>query len=151
MIQSCNGSNKKSQTLEDDNFTKSSYSIMIEEFEYHNLTIIINEEKKMFDDIMDKKKYYNSLIYLFLIGHVGTCKTFTLKLIIQGLLQSYNKDIYSNLTKTKALFMVFTSKVAFNIDGLTIYSTLNIHIQQSLFSLLNLSWNSLNKLTCQHE
>jgi hypothetical protein len=46
VIESCNGSNKKSQTLEDDNFTKSPYSIMIEEFEYHNLSIKINEEQK---------------------------------------------------------------------------------------------------------
>ncbi len=53
MIQSCNGSNQKSQTLEDDNFTKSSYSMMMEEFEYHNLTRKINQEQKlMFDDIM---------------------------------------------------------------------------------------------------
>ncbi len=84
-------------------------------------------------------------------GGVGTCKTFTLKFIIQGLLQSYNKNISSNLTKTKALFMAFTSKIAFNIDGLTIHSTLNIPIQKSLFSLLNLSSNSLNNLTCQYE
>ncbi len=91
------------------------------------------------------------MIDLFLIGGVGTCKTFTLKFIIQELLQSYNQDIFSNLTKTKALFLVFTSKVVFNIDSLTIHSTLNIPIQQSLFSLLNLSTNSLNKLTCQYE
>jgi hypothetical protein len=57
VIQSCNGSNQKSQTLEDDNFTKSSYSMMMEEFEYHNLIIKINEEQKlMFDDIMHLKK-----------------------------------------------------------------------------------------------
>ncbi len=34
----------------------------------------------------------------------------------------------SNLTKTKALFMASISKVAFNIDGLTIHSTLNVHV-----------------------
>jgi hypothetical protein len=38
IIQSCNGSNQKSQFLEDDhNFTKSPYSMMIEEFEYCSL------------------------------------------------------------------------------------------------------------------
>jgi len=75
-----------------------------------------------------KNNNYNSLNFLFFIGGVGTCKTFTLKFIIQGLLQSYNKNVSSNLTKTKALFMAFISKVAFNIDGLTIHSTLNIPI-----------------------
>jgi hypothetical protein len=57
----------------------------------------------------------------------------------------------SNLTKTKALFMALTSKVVFNIDDLTIHSTLNIPIQQSLFNLPNLSSYSLNWLKCQYE
>jgi hypothetical protein len=33
VIQSCNGSNQKSQFLEDENFTKSSYSMTMEEFD----------------------------------------------------------------------------------------------------------------------
>jgi hypothetical protein len=56
-----------------------------------------------------------------------------------------------NLTKTKTLLMALVGKTAFNIEGLTIHSTLNIHVQQSLFSLPNLSSNSLNRLTCQYE
>ncbi len=53
VIQSCNGSNQKSQTLEDDNFTKSWYSMIMKKFKYHNLTRKINEEQSlMFDDIM---------------------------------------------------------------------------------------------------
>jgi len=86
-----------------------------------------------------------------LIGGVGTGKTFTLKFIIQGLLQLYNKNISSNLTKTKALLMVSTCKVSFNINGLTIHLVLNILVQQFLSSLPNLSTYSLNKLTCQYE
>jgi hypothetical protein len=56
-----------------------------------------------------------------------------------------------DLTKTKALLMTSISKVAFNINGLTIHSTLNILVQQSLFSLPSLSLNLLNRLTCQYE
>ncbi len=37
VIQSRNGSNQKSQFLEDENFTKSWYSMMMEKFEDHNL------------------------------------------------------------------------------------------------------------------
>jgi hypothetical protein len=37
IIQSCNGSNQKSQILKDENFTKLSYSMMMEEFEYLGL------------------------------------------------------------------------------------------------------------------
>jgi hypothetical protein len=45
MIQSCNGSNKKSQKLKNENFVKSSYSMMMEEFEYCNLIKQLNEEE----------------------------------------------------------------------------------------------------------
>ncbi len=57
----------------------------------------------------------------------------------------------SDLTKTKVLFMAPTGKIVFNIDDLTIHSTLNIPIQQSLSNLRNLSSYSLNWLTCQYE
>jgi hypothetical protein len=56
VIQSCNGSNQKSQFLEDGNFTKSSYSMMMEEFEYRILLKQLNEEKILiFDDVMHRK------------------------------------------------------------------------------------------------
>jgi hypothetical protein len=82
---------------------------------------------------------------------VGIGKTFTLKLIIQGLLWLYNKDVSSNSTKTKVLLMASTCKDVFNINSLRIHSTLNIPMQQSLFNLPNLSLDSLNRLTCQDE
>ncbi len=82
--------------------------------------------------------YHNIPIHIFLIGGVATSKFFTLKLIIQGLSQLYNKDLPSNLTKIKTLFMACTGKVAFNIDGQTIHSTLNIHVQQTLTNMSNL-------------
>jgi hypothetical protein len=56
-----------------------------------------------------------------------------------------------DLTKTKALLMAPIGKITFNIDGLTIHSTLNIIVQQSLSNLPNLSSNSLNTFTCQYE
>jgi len=57
---------------------------------------------------------------LFFTRDARTNKTFTLKLIIQELLWLYNRDISFDLTKTKALFMASTCKVAFNIDSLKI-------------------------------
>ncbi len=56
-----------------------------------------------------------------------------------------------DLTKIKALLMASTCKIAFNIDDLTIHSTFNIFVQQSSFSLPNLSSNSLNRFTCRYE
>jgi hypothetical protein len=43
----------QTQILEDDNFTKSPFSMTRENFEYHNLVKQLNEEQKlMFDDII---------------------------------------------------------------------------------------------------
>jgi hypothetical protein len=52
-----------------------------------------------------------------LIGGVRIGKTFVLRLINQELKQLYNKDLTLVLTKTKALPMASTCKIAFNIDG----------------------------------
>jgi hypothetical protein len=95
--------------------------------------------------------YLNTSICLFLTRVAGIGKNNSLKLVIQGLLQLYNRHILSNSTKTKALLMVSISKVAFNIDGLTIHSTIEKHVQQSLSNLPNLSSDSLNRLTCRYE
>jgi hypothetical protein len=67
------------------------------------------------------------------------------------LLWLYNKDVSSNLTKTKVLLMALIGKITFNIEGSMIHSTLKIRVQQSLYSLPNLSSDSLNRLTCQCE
>jgi hypothetical protein len=103
----------------------------MEEFEYQILFKQLNEEQRLlFDDVMHRIQLYpNTLICLFLIGGVRTIKTFTLKLIIQGLLRLYNKDKSFDLTKIEVLFMTSIGKVAFNIDSLTIHLTLNIHVQ----------------------
>jgi hypothetical protein len=61
---------------------------MMEEFEYHNLLIQLNEEQRLiFDDIMHRKQLcLDTPICLFLTWDLRIGKTFTLKLIIQGLL-----------------------------------------------------------------
>ncbi len=59
--------------------------------------------------------------YVFFIRGAEMNKTLTLKLIIEGLLQLCNRDIFFDLTKTKVLLMALTSKVVFNIDSLTIH------------------------------
>jgi hypothetical protein len=102
--------------------------MMMEEFEYHNLLKQLNEEKILiFDDIMHRKQLYLDIpICFFFTRGVGTNKTFILKNKIKGLLLLYNKNIYFELAKNKALLMASTNKDAFNIDGLTIHSTLNI-------------------------
>jgi chromosomal replication initiation ATPase DnaA len=70
--------------------------MMMEELEYCGLLRQLNEEHILiFDDVMHKKKLYrDTLICLFLIGGVGIGKTFILKLIIQRLLQLYNRNMF---------------------------------------------------------
>jgi hypothetical protein len=106
---------------------------MMEEFEYQNLLRQLIEEQKLIrDDVMHRKQLYlDTQICLFFIRATRTCKNFTLKFIIQELLRLYNRNMSFDLTKIKALFMKSTSKVAFNIDNLTIHSILNILVQQS--------------------
>jgi hypothetical protein len=57
--------------------------MMMEDFEYPSLLRQLNEEQRLiFDDVMHRNQLYiNTLICLFLTWG----KTFTLKLIIQGL------------------------------------------------------------------
>jgi hypothetical protein len=45
--------------------------------------------------------YYNISIHIYFIRGAGTSQTFSLKLIIQRLLEIYNKDLSFNLTKIK--------------------------------------------------
>ncbi len=55
-------------------------------------------------------KGHNLINQFFLTNEVGTSKTFTLFLIIQGLLHHYNKQIHVNSLKKKALLMAYISK-----------------------------------------
>jgi hypothetical protein len=82
---------------------------------------------------------HNQFVH-FWQGGDGIGKSFTLKLIIQRLLQSYNTDISLDLTKTKALLMTYITKVAFNFNSLKMHSTSNILVQQSLLSLPSYHW-----------
>ena len=54
----------------------------------------------------------------------------------------YDIDTYVDFTEVK---------VVFNIDDLTIHSTLHIFVQQSLVNLQKSSTENFNKLTCQYE
>jgi hypothetical protein len=84
-----------------------------------------------------KKSYPNSPIFKFSIRGARIGKTFSLEFIIHILLRLYNKNIYPYLIKIKVILVTSIGEATFNIDGLTIHLTLNIHVQQSLFNLPN--------------
>ncbi len=140
IIQSCNTLNCKTQNFEDDGFTILSNYMIMDELKYWSMLRQLNEEQRLiFDDIMYRKQVYHNIpIHIFLIKGVGTSRNFILKWIIQGLLQVYYKYLPLNLTDIKALLMASIGKIAYNIDGQTIHSTLNIHVQQTLTTMSNL-------------
>jgi hypothetical protein len=91
---------------------------MVEELEYFNLFKQLNEVFCFFVLMMlwiKKQLYAYTFICLFLTRGVGSSKNFTLKFIIQGLLQLYNRDMSFDLTKTKALLMASIGKFFFSI------------------------------------
>jgi hypothetical protein len=66
-----------------------------------------DEQLVFFDDILYKNKMYpNESLSIFLTEGVGTRKTFTLMVIIQGLIQYYlkqNKDLNRSKQKIKKM------------------------------------------------
>ena len=96
---------------------------LLDEELYKSLLCQSNEEQRaIFDDVMYYKNVHpNKPLHLFLTGGAGTGKIFCLKLLVQGLLRLYNKELNSNPQKLKALLMAFIGKATFNIDGTTIH------------------------------
>ncbi len=95
--------------------------------------------------------YFNIPILFFLTKGVGIGKSFISKLVVQGLLHLYNKNLSLNLTKIKFWFMASTNKATFNIGWSNNDLILNILVQQTLTNISNLSLDSSNKFTCQYE
>jgi hypothetical protein len=73
-----------------------------------------------------KKQNPNEPLHLFIIGGADTCKIFILVLLIQGLLCFYNKYSQLDPSKKKTLFMAYIGKTTFNIDEITIPSSISI-------------------------
>ncbi len=84
-----------------------------------------------------RQKIPNEPLHLFITRGASTCKTFTLMLLIQGVLHFYNKHSQYNSSKIKTLFMAYTRKTTFNIDGTTIHSSLSIHFNYKKFPSLS--------------
>ena len=70
------------------------------------------------------KKQPTTPIYLFLIGGERMGKTFTVVAIYDGLLHFYIKDIENDSLKKKGIIVAFTRKAVYNVNGITVHSTL---------------------------
>jgi len=73
-----------------------------------------------------KNKNPNEPILLLIIINSSTSKTFTLMFLIQALICFYNRHPHSNPLRKKVLPMAYIGKIAFNIDGIMIHSSLFI-------------------------
>jgi hypothetical protein len=86
------------------------------------------------------KKYLSKPLHIFLTGGTRIGKTFTLMCIIQNMLRYYIKDI-SNVDpfKPKVMKLTYIRKITFNINGMTIHSTLAIPLNENFNELKTLS------------
>ena len=73
---------------------------------------------------MRKKNDPTTPIHLFLTRSAGSGKTFVAKAIYHGLLHFYNKDLHSDPLKKKGIIVAFTRKAVYNVNGITVHSTL---------------------------
>jgi hypothetical protein len=95
-----------------------------------------------------KTIHSNQPIHLFFTRGTNIGKTFALLLLIQGFLKHYNIKLGFDPLKQKAILMVYTCKMTFNIDGTTIHSVLSLPLNcKHLQSLSIEKFDSLLK-TC---
>lgn len=116
---------------------------------FEQLQLMNQEQKLLYNDIMLKKRISpNTALNIFITGGAGTGKTFTLMLIIQGLLRYYAPSLQENIDSPLALIMAYTGKAAFNIAGTTIHSAL--HLPLITNTQTGLSSEKLNALSIQY-
>jgi hypothetical protein len=83
---------------------------LIENNEYHRIRCLLNREQQtILKDIALKKCLnMNSHVHMFLIGGVGTCKTFTVKALFQMIIRNYDSNNSSDPMKPKGLIVAYT-------------------------------------------
>jgi hypothetical protein len=91
----------------------------------------------------------NEPIRLFIIVGVGTNKTFTVMFLVQALICFYNRHTNLDPLKKIVLFMAYTRKATFNIDEITINSSLSIPVNCK--DLPSLSLEQLDNLVKKYD
>ena len=101
--------------------------------DYFNLRRTLNTKQQMIvkDIIMRKQKDIATLIHPFLIGSVGTSKTFIAKAIYHALVRLYSNDINDDPRKPKGMIVASTGKATYNIGGAKIDSALHTPFNKS--------------------
>ncbi len=107
-----------------------------------NIRLIIN------DMIYENFKYSLKSLQIFNIKNASIRKKITLISIIQNMLRYYIKGMTNvNLLKPKIMESTYIKKIAFNINGKTIHSTLLIPLNKKFNELKELSDERCNILT----
>jgi hypothetical protein len=96
------------------------------------------------DVLMTKTCAIDKPLYLFLTGGAGTGKTFTAKVLYQAIIRIYDKQLDSDLYKTKGIIIAPTGKAAFNAGGITAHSIFQLPCNSS--KMLPLDSNTLDNL-----
>jgi len=95
--------------------------------EFHSLFQKMNNEQNLYFMMSCIEKMNpNEPIHLFITRGACIGKTFTLMFLIQALIHFKDTHPHLNPLKKKILFMVYTGKIIFNINGTTIQSSFYI-------------------------
>ena len=118
--------------------------------EYRHMVQTLNkEQKEFFDHVLHQIKTSEEPFYCFLSGGAGVGKSHVTEALYQAALKYYNTRPGIDFSQTKVLMLAPTGKVAYNIKGNTIHSTLAIPASQSLRNYKSLDSIRLNTIQCQ--
>jgi hypothetical protein len=116
-------------------FQVKNHPFFLENEEYCKIRRMLNrEQQEIVKDIAFKKQSdMHTPLYLFLTSGVGTWKFFTTKVLFQMLIRIYDAYNTNDPMKLRGLILAYTCKVAYNVDGTTIHSTLLMPFNKSHF------------------
>jgi hypothetical protein len=116
-------------------FKVTDHPFYVENDEYYRIRWLLNREQQAIlkDIAMKKRLDIHTPVHLFLIGGVGTGKTFTSKALFQMLIRIYDSNTMSDPLKPKGLILAYTGKAAYNAGGTTIHSALLMPFNKSQF------------------
>lgn len=127
-------------------FIEKAHPFFLKTEEYYKLWWQLNEKQQALvnDVLMTKKLEPHKSLYLFLTGGAGTSKIFTTKVLYEGMIWFYDKQLDSDPLKPKVVVVASTGKATFNAGGTTAHSI--FHLPYSSSKMLPLDSDTLDNL-----
>lgn len=114
--------------------------------EYREIVRSLNEQLIFFYHIVHRLKTSDAPFYYFLSGGDGVGKSHVTKALYQAALKCLNRIAGDDFHHIKVLLIAPTGKAAYNIQGSTIHSAMNVPANRSLKDYQKLDASRLNSL-----